>query len=70
MKEMYPQLNLLFLDADAGVSEVNFFNRMHFFLNHAKESSHMTFDKNRPALVIKTAKLTDSISLTKSVQFD
>ena len=39
MREMYPQLNLLFLDADAGVSEVNFFNRMHFFLNHAKESS-------------------------------
>jgi len=36
MKELYPQLNLLFLDADAGVSEVNFFNRMHFFINHAK----------------------------------
>jgi len=37
MKELYPQLNLLFLDADAGISEVNFFNRMHFFINHAKE---------------------------------
>jgi len=36
MKELYPQLNLLFLDADAGVSEVNFFNRMHFFINQAK----------------------------------
>jgi predicted nucleotide-binding protein (sugar kinase/HSP70/actin superfamily) len=36
MKEMYPQLNLLFLDADAGISEVNFFNRMHFFVNHAR----------------------------------
>jgi len=36
MKELYPQLNLIFLDADAGVSEVNFFNRMHFFINHAK----------------------------------
>ena len=36
MKELYPQLNLLFLDADAGVSEVNFFNRMHFFVSHAK----------------------------------
>ena len=36
MKERYPQLNLIFLDADAGVSEVNFFNRMHFFINHAK----------------------------------
>jgi len=37
MKEMYPRLNLLFLDADAGISEVNFFNRMHFFVNHANE---------------------------------
>jgi predicted nucleotide-binding protein (sugar kinase/HSP70/actin superfamily) len=41
MKEMYPQLNLLFLDADAGVSEVNFFNRMHFFVNHAKTAIEM-----------------------------
>lgn len=38
IKELYPQVNLLFLDADAGVSEVNFFNRMHFFVNHAKEA--------------------------------
>jgi predicted nucleotide-binding protein (sugar kinase/HSP70/actin superfamily) len=36
MKDLYPQLNVLFLDADAGISEVNFFNRMHFFVNHAK----------------------------------
>ncbi len=34
---MYQQLNLLLLDADAGISEVNFFNRMHFFVNHAKD---------------------------------
>jgi predicted nucleotide-binding protein (sugar kinase/HSP70/actin superfamily) len=40
MKEMYPQLNLLFLDADAGISEVNFFNRMHFFLNHARTAAN------------------------------
>jgi len=38
IKELYPQVNLLYLDADAGVSEVNFFNRMHFFVNHAKEA--------------------------------
>jgi predicted CoA-substrate-specific enzyme activase len=38
LREIHPRLNLLFLDADAGVSEVNFFNRMHFFLNHAKET--------------------------------
>jgi len=36
LQEVYPYLNLLFLDADAGVSEVNFFNRMHFFVSHAK----------------------------------
>jgi predicted nucleotide-binding protein (sugar kinase/HSP70/actin superfamily) len=40
MKELYPQLNLIFLDADAGVSEVNFFNRMHFFINHAKTAHY------------------------------
>jgi predicted nucleotide-binding protein (sugar kinase/HSP70/actin superfamily) len=36
LQEKYPHINLLFLDADAGISEVNFFNRMHFFVNHAK----------------------------------
>ena len=39
LQEKYPQLNLLFLDADAGVSEVNFFNRMHFFVNHARTAA-------------------------------
>lgn len=38
LQELYPQLNLIFLDADAGLSEVNFFNRMHFFVNHAKQA--------------------------------
>ncbi|HFB52707.1 MAG TPA: hypothetical protein ENJ48_03330 [Anaerolineae bacterium] len=36
MKEEHPDLNLLFLDVDAGVSEVNFVNRLHFFVSHAK----------------------------------
>jgi predicted nucleotide-binding protein (sugar kinase/HSP70/actin superfamily) len=39
LQERYPQINLLFLDADAGVSEANFFNRMHFFVNHAKNGA-------------------------------
>ena len=39
LQERYPQINLLFLDADAGISEVNFFNRMHFFVNHARAAS-------------------------------
>jgi predicted nucleotide-binding protein (sugar kinase/HSP70/actin superfamily) len=38
LQEKYPHVNLLFLDADAGVSEVNFFNRMLFFINHAKSA--------------------------------
>jgi len=39
LKEKYSRLNLLFLDLDAGVSEVNYFNRLHFFINHAKSAS-------------------------------
>jgi predicted nucleotide-binding protein (sugar kinase/HSP70/actin superfamily) len=38
LQEKYPHVNLLFLDADAGVSEVNFFNRMLFFINHARSA--------------------------------
>jgi predicted nucleotide-binding protein (sugar kinase/HSP70/actin superfamily) len=37
LKAQYPDMNLLFLDCDAGTSEVNFFNRMHFFAHHARE---------------------------------
>ncbi|MEW5871104.1 MAG: acyl-CoA dehydratase activase-related protein [Chloroflexota bacterium] len=36
IKALYPNLNLLFLDLDAGVSEVNYFNRMYFFVDRAK----------------------------------
>ncbi|MEW6401544.1 MAG: acyl-CoA dehydratase activase [Chloroflexota bacterium] len=52
MKEMYPDLNLLFLDADAGISEVNFFNRMHFFISHAREAPHVSCltRRNQPSL--------------------
>lgn len=35
LKSRYPDLNLLILDTDAGISEVNFFNRMHFFADRA-----------------------------------
>ena len=70
MRELYPQLNLLFLDADAGVSEVNFFNRMHFFLNHAKESSRVTSAEQGVDQCIEVGKWTDSISLTESISTD
>jgi len=51
LKEKYPQLNLLYLDLDAGVSEVNLFNRLHFFIDHAKTTN------NRIHLVEKVALL-------------
>jgi len=38
MKERFPGLNLLFLDLDAGVSEVNYFNRLYFFVDHARQA--------------------------------
>jgi len=70
MRELYPQLNLLFLDADAGVSEVNFFNRMHFFLNHAKESSRVTSTEREPDQGIEVGNWADSISLTETARTD
>jgi predicted nucleotide-binding protein (sugar kinase/HSP70/actin superfamily) len=37
LKEMFPHLNLLSLDMDAGASEVNILNRLHFMIMAAKE---------------------------------
>lgn len=34
LKSVYPNLSLLFLDFDAGTSEANVQNRLHFMLNH------------------------------------
>ncbi|MDR0711014.1 MAG: 2-hydroxyacyl-CoA dehydratase, partial [Prevotellaceae bacterium] len=39
MKDKYPKLNLLFLDFDAGTSEVNVFNRLYFMVKAAKEAA-------------------------------
>ncbi|MDR1415968.1 MAG: acyl-CoA dehydratase activase-related protein [Prevotellaceae bacterium] len=39
MKDKYPKLNLLFLDFDAGTSEVNVFNRLYFMVKAAKEEA-------------------------------
>jgi predicted CoA-substrate-specific enzyme activase len=39
LKEEYRNLNLLFLDLDASASEVNYFNRLHFFVSHAKSTA-------------------------------
>ncbi len=37
LKSLYPRLNLLFLDMDAGVSEINILNRLHFMLASVKK---------------------------------
>lgn len=36
LKERHEGLNLLMLDSDAGTSKVNYFNRLQFFVSHAK----------------------------------
>ena len=38
-REIYPELNLLFLDFDSGMSEANIFNRLHFMIKNAKASA-------------------------------
>ncbi len=36
-KEIYPSLNLLFLDFDSNLAEANVFNRLHFMIRNARE---------------------------------
>ena len=36
-KELYPSLNLLFLDFDSNMAEANVFNRLHFMIRNAQE---------------------------------
>lgn len=38
IKDIYPNMNLLFLDFDGGVSEVNVLNRLHFIAKAAKNN--------------------------------
>ena len=38
IKKLHPQLNLLSIDFDSGVSDVNIENRLHLFINTLKES--------------------------------
>ena len=40
IKQVYPHLNLLFLDFDSSTSEANVFNRLHFMVENAKKSSN------------------------------
>jgi len=38
LKDLVPDLNILYLDADAGTSEANNVNRLHFFLQNSRSS--------------------------------
>ena len=38
IKEQYPNINLLFLDLDPGVSDVNIHNRLHFMIKNARQN--------------------------------
>ncbi len=38
LRELYPDLDLLYLDLDPGVGEVNLFNRLHFMVEGARRS--------------------------------
>ncbi len=52
LKQMYPYFNLLSLDMDAGSSEVNILNRLHFMLIAAKEESACDLaDSDRPFMI-------------------
>jgi predicted nucleotide-binding protein (sugar kinase/HSP70/actin superfamily) len=44
LKDIYPDVNLLFLDLDAGGSEVNLINRAHFFIEQAKAQCFVNRD--------------------------
>ena len=44
IKTLYPNLNLLYLDMDAGLSEVNTINRLEFFARSAKDSFNSSVD--------------------------
>ena len=49
LQQRYPQANLLFLDMDAGQSEVNLLNRLHLLVASAKEKSREISDARSQA---------------------
>jgi predicted CoA-substrate-specific enzyme activase len=36
-RQLFPELNLLFLDFDSGMGEANIYNRLHFMINNARK---------------------------------
>jgi predicted nucleotide-binding protein (sugar kinase/HSP70/actin superfamily) len=41
MRDLYPNLNILYMDLDANTSEANMFNRLHFLVKSAKVSAEL-----------------------------
>jgi predicted nucleotide-binding protein (sugar kinase/HSP70/actin superfamily) len=38
IKQLFPGMNILFLDFDAGTSQINIYNRLHYLMKNARES--------------------------------
>ena len=47
LKQLYPKVNLLFLDFEAGTSEVNVYNRLHFMIRNAFHNHQINLDRMR-----------------------
>ncbi|MCA1795617.1 MAG: hypothetical protein LC660_17425, partial [Desulfobacteraceae bacterium] len=47
IKTLYPDMNLLYLDFDAGTSEVNIRNRLYFMVEAVKESNFFDPDNGK-----------------------
>ncbi|WP_300672842.1 acyl-CoA dehydratase activase-related protein [Desulfoluna sp.] len=46
VKKLYPEISLLFLDFDAGASEVNILNRLHFMIESAKHHHQVALKRS------------------------
>ena len=47
LKQLYPQLSLLFLDFDSGTSEANVFNRLHFMVENCRVQDRMRMNEEK-----------------------
>lgn len=46
IKQVFPKMNLLFLDFDSSTSEANIYNRLHFMVSNAKQMKNETGNKS------------------------
>lgn len=47
LRDLYPNMNLLFLDFDDGATEVNILNRLHFMVKNVKEAGSVKWQKKQ-----------------------